>query len=166
MISWGALSDFLEKGKRLDFNSTFFLVFGNEYLQLFAIELNTGGPNIKDLGQLFLHGIDSTGKSLIAIGGEYAPFTKDIKVHEGLPIDRVTLYQSGEFYQTFKFKQLKTGFKLSANTIKIDPNNGEVTDLIDRWGDNIIGLTNESLSKLGIEAIPYIIEAILKQLLS
>jgi len=103
---------------------------------------------------------------LIAIGGEYAPFTKDIKVHEGLPIDRVTLYQSGEFYQTFKFKQLKTGFKLSANTIKIDPNNGEVTDLIDRWGDNIIGLTNESLSKLGIEAIPYIIEAILKQLLS
>lgn len=160
MTTWGRLTDLIDNGKGLTYADTLFFVFSQDHIQLFAIELNTGSPNNTEYGQLFLHGIDAQGVPLSRIGGEYAPITKDIKVAEGLPIDRVTLYQEGDFYRSWDFVQQKDGFILRANTIK------EGEDLRERWGDEIIGLTNESIARLNIEIIPEIIEYVLRELLS
>jgi len=160
MISWGKLSDLVNSGKGLDINSTLFFVFSMEDVQLFAIELNTGSPNISEYGQLFLHGIDAEGVALDQIGGDYSPVTKDIKSFEGLPIDRITLYQEGDFYGSWEFIQKEDSFVLRADSIK----DGE--DLRDRWGPDIIGLTNESIQRLSTEIIPEVIDHIKRSLLS
>ena len=159
-ITWGKLTDLIENGKALTINGALFFVFSQQENQLFALELNTGAPNNDEFGQLFLHGVDAKGVRLDQIGGEYAPFTKDIKVFEGLPIDRITLYQEGEFYRSFDFIQKQDSFIIRANTIK------EGEDLRDRWGANILGLNNESLNILANEVLPQIIQYILRELLS
>ncbi len=165
MLKWGRLTDLVNNSKRLDFNSAFFFVFSQDHIQLFAIELNTGSPNNDEYGQLFLHGVDAEGTPLTSIGGDYAPITKDIKLSEGLPIDRVTLYQDGDFYRSWNFQVNETGFTLSADTIKKDPSTGQVDDLQDRWGSNLVGLTNESIKRLSEELVPEVIRYILSTLL-
>lgn len=159
MLKWGRLTDLLENGKGLTESEALFFVFSMNHIQLFAIELNTGGPNNSEYGQLFLHGIDAEGVNLESIGGNYAPITKDIKLSEGLPIDRVTLYQDGDFYRSFTFVQTREGFVLKADTIK------EGEDLRERWGDNIIGLTNESIQELNKEVLPELISYVLREIL-
>ncbi len=160
VLTWGRLSDFINNAKRLDFNSTFFFVFSQRDIQLFAIELNTGSPNNSEYGQLFLHGENIDGEPLKGIGGDYAPITKDIKQSEGLPIDRITLYQDGDFYRTWDFIQTEDSFILRADTIK------EGDDLQDRWGSKLVGLTDESISILSQEIAPEVIRYILSELLS
>jgi hypothetical protein len=159
-ITWGKLSDLVNNGKALSLDSALFFVFSQDDIQLYAIELNTGSPNNSEYGQLFLNGVDANDVSLESIGGEYAPFTKDIKTFLGLPIDRVTLYQTGEFYRSWEFVNKKDGFILRADPMK------EGEDLTDRWGEAIIGLTDESISKLNIEILPRVIDYILSALLS
>lgn len=160
MITWGRLTDLTKKAKGLDYSSALFFVFSQEDIQLFAIELNTGDPNINNYGQLFLEGVDSEGTRLSQIGGEYSPVTQQIKSSQGLPFDRITLYQEGDFYRSWDFIQKADSFTLKANTIK------EGQDLQDRWGADIIGLTNESIQKLADEVIPEIIRYIISTLLS
>ena len=159
-LTWGRLTDLVRNGKGLDYASTLFFVFSQEDTQLFAIELNTGAPNISEYGQLFLHGIDAEGTDLSKIGGEYSPVTKDIKTFEGLPIDRITLYQEGDFYKSWEFIQKPDEFILKADTIK------DGQDLQDRWGSDIIGLTDESIKALSTQVLPEIIDYIIRKLLS
>lgn len=159
-MTWGRLTDLVKNGKGLDENAALFFVFSQNDIQLFAIELNTGGPNDSKYGQLFLQGIDSEGIPLSDTGGDYSPITVQMKRFDGLPFDRITLYQEGDFYKSWDFAQEKDGFILTANTIK------DGTDLQDRWGSNIVGLTDESISELAREAIPLIIEYIIGELLS
>ena len=144
----------------MDFNSTFFFVFSQSHIQLFAIELNTGSPNNSEYGQLFLHGQDAEGTPLREIGGDYAPITKDIKLSEGLPIDRITLYQDGDFYRSWTFIQSEDSFTLRADTIK------EGEDLQKRWGSHLVGLTDESIKRLSEEIAPEVVQYILRELLS
>ncbi len=160
MITWGRLTDLIKNGKGLAYESTLFFVFSQEHIQLFAIELNTGSPNNNEYGQLFLHGVDSKGVALSRIGGDYAPVTKDLKRFDGLPFDHVTLYQDGDFYRSWEFIQKNDSFVLRADTIK------EGEDLQERWGSDIIGLTNESIQELANEALPEVINYILSTLLS
>ena len=160
MITWGRLTDLVKKAKALDTESALFFVFSQEDVQLFAIELNTGSPNISEYGQLFLHGIDSEGVALDKIGGDYSPVTKQIKSFSNLPIDRITLYQEGDFYGSWEFIQKEDNFTLRADTIK------EGEDLQDRWGSDIIGLTNESIQALSREILPQLIDRILSEILS
>lgn len=147
-------------GKGLTEQAALFFVFSQEDIQLFAIELNTGSPNNNEFGQLFLQGVDAKGNDLTQIGGEYAPSTVEIKRATGLPFDRVTLYQEGDFYRSWQFVQQADGFILRADTIK------EGQDLRDRWGVNLIGLTDESIQKLNLEILPEIIDYVLRELLS
>ena len=140
-------------------NSVLFFVFSLEENQIFAIELNTGDPNIKDYGQLFLFGIDSTGEELSDIGGPYSEFTKMLKKADGLPFDRVTLYQDGDLYRSWRFEQNSKGFTLSADTIK------DGDDLQDRYGTNLVGLTDESLSLLSEHVLQGVIDRVREQLL-
>lgn len=95
----------------------------------FIITLNTGG-------QLFDQGIDSLGFSL----GRYASYTIEKKQEKGLPFDRITLFDTGEFYQSFELtaKDGDDFFTLDADPIKED------TNLFDDFGEDIVGLTDES----------------------
>ena len=160
MIAWGRITDLINNVKALTYESTLFFVFSQDGIQLFAIELNTGGPNNGEYGQLFLNGTDSEGVSLHDIGGDYAPITQELKRFEGLPFDHITLYQEGDFYKSWEFMQKDDSFVLKADTIK------DGDDLRDRWGEDIIGLTNESIQALNIEVLPEIIKFILREILS
>ena len=91
--------------------------------------------------QLF-QGIDSTGRDLDSIGGSYSPLTIEIKKEKGQPYDRVTLKDTGEFYESFKVNPYKGGFSISADAIK------DQDDLTKEWGDDIIGLTDASRNEL------------------
>lgn len=136
--------------------SLLFKVYGKEITDE-IIYLNT------DI-QLFQKGIDSNSISLEEIGGGYAEFTVIDKQEKGLPFDRITLFDTGDFYESFDVRVEKDGFVIIADTIK---NDGTFSvDLTDRWGDDILGLTEKSLTDLSnflIELIndflaPYLIE--------
>lgn len=159
MLEWGRLGDLIDNIKGLDYSSTLFFVFSQDHIQLLAMELNTGSPNNTEYGQLFLHGVDAKGESLSKLGGNYSPFTQMVKQLDGLPFNRVTLYQEGDFYKSWDIQVKKDKFVLSANTIK----DGE--DLQVRWGEDLVGLTDESIERLNLEVVDEIIEYVLSEIL-
>lgn len=115
-----------------DQDKVFVLVLNNSRFKSLVIDLNTEK-------QLYDRGIDSSGRSLASIGGGYSPVTIDIKRSKGQPTDRVTLKDTGDFYKTFNVIVERGKVTITADAIKED------TDLIKEWGDDIIGLTDESM---------------------
>jgi hypothetical protein len=107
--------------------------------------------------QLFQQGIDGNGNELTP---EYAPFTISEKQRKGQRFDHVTLKDTGSFYKSFVVS-LTAGneFLIEADTIK------EGTDLRDKYGVDILGLSEESLDKLIDEAKRIIIPIIQKEIL-
>lgn len=99
-----------------------------------VVELNTQS-------QLYDKGIDSKGVELDKIGGSYSPKTKRYKAERGQRYDHVTLSDTGEFYrsETAQMDYASGDIILQANTIK------DGDDLQARWGENILGLTDESI---------------------
>lgn len=83
-------------------------------------------------------GKDKLGQDLDGIGGDYSPFTKDLKTALGQPIDRVTLRDTGTFYESFEVTSFNNYIEITANPFK------DGTDLQKRWGFNIIGLNEEN----------------------
>ncbi len=123
---------------KLDQNKILREVLLRKEVQGKIIELNTRG-------QLFDRGIDSTGKTLESIGGSYAPSTIEGrpglfkgKRELGLPFDRITLFNTGDFYQTFKIVIGNDFFTIKADPVKED------TNLFSEWGLDVVGLTLES----------------------
>ena len=103
--------------------------------QRFIIDLNTEE-------QLFEQGIDSLGASL----GDYTDFTKTVKSIKGQRIDHITLEDTGEFYKSFAIKVQNGGFLITADGQKED------TNLLEEYGKEILGLTDENL-QIVIDAI-------------
>jgi len=103
--------------------------------QRFIIDLNTEE-------QLFEKGIDSFGASL----GDYTDFTKTVKSIKGQRIDHITLEDTGEFYKSFAIKVQNGGFLITADGQKED------TNLLEEYGKEILGLTDENL-QIVIDAI-------------
>ncbi len=122
---------------RLNPNELLFQIWSDEGVQKFIIKLNT-----KD--QLFKKGIDSTGKSLKEIGGDYSPFTKKRKSAKGQPTNRVTLKDTGKFHKSFGVIPDFSGFTILSDPIKVS--DGFQTNLFDRWGGNVEGLTTENIN--------------------
>lgn len=124
------LRDILERVVSLDEDAAFFFVFSIKDNQAKIIELNT-------MGQLFNEGVDSLNRLL----GDYAPSTRESKIRRfgaSFP-SHITLFEEGDFYDSFKVKVFNNGkFEITANTQKND------TDLAQRYGEEIIGLTEES----------------------
>ena len=151
---FGKLSDMVKHGKALSFESAFFSIFSDEEIQDEIIYLNTDE-------QLFTDGVNAEGVKLTSIGGEYAFETVLNKQSEGLPYLHVTLYDTGEFYDSFKIVPQKDGVLIEADTIK------EGEDLQDRWGDEILGLNEASLESLrktvAEELVRYVLEKLLGQ---
>lgn len=109
----------------------------------FIIELNTKN-------QLYDKGVNSLNISI----GEYSPKTKGIKQELGQPYSRVTLNDTGAFYESFITYFDGKDIIISANVIK------DTSDLITDWGKEILGLNQDSLTLLRLKAklilIPYI----------
>lgn len=132
-------------------------VFKIPEIKLFIIRLNL-------VDQLYTQGLDSNDKVI----GTYS-YTTAIKngeehyIYNGLVSQKVygepyNLYETGEFYDSFKVIVDATGFVISADTIKPDK------DLMD-YGE-ILGLTPESKDELSEKMLPFLRaafrEAILK----
>lgn len=123
-------------------------VTDNKSIQFQAIRLNRSV-------QLYEHGVGVDGRELRSVyaryGNVYANRTIAYKREKNQPINRITLRDTGAFYQTFSTK-LKAGeLYLTANTIK----DGE--DLQDKFGQ-VIGLTAESKSELLKQAKPIVLQ--------
>ena len=85
--------------------------------------------------QLFQSGEDGLGNTL----GDYTPFTVSVKRSKGQPTDRITLKDTGDFYKSYFITSFKGGFIIDANAKKKD------TDLFERYGDDVLLPTAESL---------------------
>ena len=121
----------LKNINNLDLNDIFKTLWSDNKVQQYIIKLNTRGEGTS---QLYNFGINSEGKSI----GEYSDNTIQIKAFNGQPVDRVTLYDTGEFYESFVVIANQKGFKITADPIKEDNN------LFEDWGKNIVGLTKEN----------------------
>jgi len=99
--------------------------------------------------QLFDKGIDSLGVELSEIGGDYSiatiegiPGIFEGKRARGLPFDRITLFNEGDFYESFDIDIGKKEAEFTADY------NKDGFDLRDRWGKNIVDLTEENRLKV------------------
>lgn len=119
-----ALEDFK---KKLDKDKAFEFAFDSDIEEL-VIKLNQD--------QLFNLGQDSEGDSL----GSYSPYTIKIKQAKGQPTNRITLYDTGEFYQSFKAYYEDGSIVIDANAEKDD------TNLFDEFGVDILGLNDSNMS--------------------
>lgn len=72
---------------------------------------------------------------------EYTPFTVAIKRRKGQPSDRVTLRDTGDFWEGIALKVFETEFELIGTDSKTDK-------LKAKYGDLIIGLSEESRLRL------------------
>lgn len=112
-------------------------IFRSTELQELIIELNTQD-------QLFEKGEDKLGRRLDAIGGGYSFYTIALKQQKGQPTDRVTLKDTGAFYDSFKVV-VPSGedyIIIIANPIK------DGKDINEEWGGYIIGLQQENIYKV------------------
>jgi len=119
-----ALEDFK---KKLDKDKAFDFAFDSDMQEL-LIELNQS--QLYDLGQ------DSEGASL----GSYSPYTIKIKQLKGQPTNRITLYDTGEFYKSFKAYYEDGSIVIDADAEKDD------TNLFDQFGVDILGLDDSNMS--------------------
>lgn len=86
--------------------------------------------------QLYNLGEDSEGKSL----GTYAPSTVMIKQAQGVPTDRITLRDTGDFYKSFTVNYLNNEIVLDADGQKDD------TNLFTEYGEDILGLNELNMT--------------------
>ena len=144
---FGRLDDIIENVKGLDVNQALAFSISKPNIQFFILELNRRR-------QLFFQGIDAEGKLLSSIGGNYTLFTLQQK--QGTrPVNAanlINLFDTGDFYDSFRIILQEDGFLIEANTIK------EGTDLQDRWGDELLGLTDDSREVLIEKIQPDIVE--------
>lgn len=121
-----------------------------ETLKRKATDLKRGGINllIRDLikanaglilkmnkdAQLFNEGVDRLSHKL----EEYTDFTKSIKRSKGQPVDRTTLKDTGAFHKRFFLSLDNQSFEIDSTDPKRDK-------LVDKYGDDIFGLTDENM---------------------
>lgn len=145
------LTNIIKKVSKLDGNKIVRQSLNNTSIQQDILDLNKQD-------QLYNKGIDAKGDSL----GEYSLSTIDGtsnfegKKQKGQRFDHITLNDTGDFYNSFIFKNNKDNFEIEADTLK------EGTDLIDNFGKDILGITDENKSKLA----GWLIEPIQKNILA
>lgn len=108
--------------------------------------------------QLFLGGLNSDGE----IVGTYRSTTEMMSEGESFTFNGLTkrkiegdayfFYDTGGFLRSFSVSIKKDGFTIKAND-EID--NEFFGTLTEKYGKNLIGLTNESKTELGVKIIPF-----------
>lgn len=131
----------LDNALKLDIDKLMQEVYSDKELQEFILDLNRRR-------QLFQRGIDSKGSKL----GVYAPLTE--KLSEGITFSfqgegktkvaggDIFLFDTGDFYESFKIVIEKTAIEITADPQKED------TNLFDKYGPDIVGLTEDSIAIL------------------
>lgn len=139
------MADILQVAERLskiNVEQVLIKILSRPKTQEFIIELNTQV-------QLYNEGENSLGVKLSAVGGSYTRRTREIKKAKGQPTNRVTLYDTGEFYDSFTVKPTASAdFIINSDPIKIDERTGQVTNLFFRWGKDVEGLNPENMEKV------------------
>lgn len=154
MVSFGRLSDLIDNRGRLGVNPALLFAIDRNQVKALIIQLNTRG-------QLYVKGIDSQGRQLSSIGGDYTAYTLDLKdaSRPNNTAGHIDLFDTGQFYESFHVKSESDGFVIAADTIK------EGEDLRVRWGNDILGLTDTSRDQL-VQTIPlFVVEYTLNTLL-
>lgn len=135
---------------RLDINKVLNEVFKDKTVQQRIISINT-------FDQLFDEGINAVGVRLDSIGGEYAintiegvPGKFEGKRQRGLPYDHITLFDTGDYYQSHYILVFRDHIEIKSNPIK-----GE-TNLYDEWGDDIVGIAPKNIPKVANIILPLI----------
>ncbi|MFM7856693.1 MAG: hypothetical protein ACKO96_33400, partial [Flammeovirgaceae bacterium] len=141
VIDYSPITNILDRAQRLNDADAWLFAFSHKDLRDEIIRLNTEN-------QLFEEGIDSEGRDL----GEYRPFTIEVKRKTGLPWDHVTLFQTGEFYASFRVTYDANGFSIDANGDKPDKN------LFDVYGDNVLGLTSFNMERIKTVILQYYVK--------
>ena len=88
--------------------------------------------------QLYNRGVDNQGNKIFP---GYAKSTIAKKKKVGLPFDRVTLLQDGDFYNHM-FLEFDDYFFTVGND---DPDTSKLTYLYNRYGVQVLGLTNDNV---------------------
>ena len=92
-------------------------------------------------------GRNSEDVKLSDIGGEYSPITLDNDSRK--VADRVDLFDKGDFYKSIIASSgVQDLVDFDANPFKTDEETGEIVNLYNRWGEDIIGLNEENLQQL------------------
>ena len=152
MATFGRLTDLVNNGLRLEDSGLFFRVFDQKEVKAYIVYLNTQF-------QLF-DGVNAKGVPLDDIGGSYAESTIKRKARKGQPTDRVTLKDTGDFYKTFSVDVFDDELYIEASTIKRGEN------LVDRWGNDLIGLTDPAKKELIEFVLPDVRAFVLNWLLN
>jgi hypothetical protein len=84
-------------------------------------------------GQMFV-GKRSDGSDITP---SYSPFTVEIKDQKGQPSDRVTLKDTGAFWESIKVD-------VNSDSFTIDASDSKTNALTKKYGNNILGLSKES----------------------
>ncbi len=92
--------------------------------------------------QLFNRGVDSENRK---IRPPYAPLTILHKKRVGLPYDRVTLFETGEFHSHVILEFDDTFFTVGND----DPDFPKVNSLYFRYGNDVLGLAEPNIEKIG-----------------
>lgn len=141
-----------KKASSLSDTKIWMLSANNRLIKDLVIKLNTDE-------QLYKQNVNSKGERLNTIGGNYSPVTLLISKQKGRPkrsLQDINLFDTGEFYNSFKVIVNAQGILIEADTDKGD------NDLTDRWGNDIIGLTDENMGVI-IEEIKKAYIRILRQ---
>lgn len=100
--------------------------------------------------QLFQKGISEDGTFL----PEYSPLTKKIKASKGAKYSNMTLHDTGAFYNSIVYK-------IDGDDILVKADDEH--NLVGRYGDGILGLTDESKNVLKPEILERLKKAILNE---
>jgi hypothetical protein len=106
-------------------------VFSDKEFQTWILDL------IRD-DQLMEKGVDETGKVI----GTYSWATQNIYNSSKIEGEHYTLFDTGDFYKSMVILLGTNYFEIDADPIK------ENANLFTKYGEGIIGLTEESLEKL------------------
>lgn len=109
-------------------------VFSDKEFQVWILDL------IRD-DQLMEKGVDETGKVI----GTYSWATQNIYNSSKIEGEHYTLFDTGDFYKSMVILLGTNYFEIDADPIK------ENANLFTKYGEGIIGLTEESLEKLRVE---------------
>lgn len=104
--------------------------------------------------QLFERGVDNQGE---AVRPAYTANTVAYKRRKGQPTDRVTLKDTGAFHRSFFVLYEADEFTLYADDTK-------APKLFKKYGNNVIGLTEQSIGHLAERIRPDLIEDLRKEL--
>jgi len=127
-----ALNDLLRNTKILmDAGILWNHVFSDKDFQTWILDL------IRD-DQLMEKGVDETGKII----GTYSWATQNIYNSSKIEGEHYTLFDTGDFYKSMLILLGTDYFEIDADPIK------ENANLFTKYGEGIIGLTEESLEKL------------------